>query len=120
MIPLVFHPIYSQLSLPDRHRFPIEKYKGIRDELMRRGISASQFSKPNPIENDLLMRFYSPEYVQQLTTGNLDKKAMQRIGFPWSEQLIERKSRHRNGQSAKLDRWVSSRFCRFWLGFLFV
>lgn len=90
MIPLVFHPIYSQLSLPDRHRFPIEKYKGIRDELMRRGISASQFSKPNPIENDLLMRFYSPEYVQQLTTGNLDKKAMRRIGFPWSEQLIER------------------------------
>ncbi|MEQ3640471.1 MAG: histone deacetylase, partial [Alteromonas sp.] len=90
MIPLVFHPIYSQLSLPDRHRFPIEKYKGIRDELMKRGVSASQFSKPNPIENDLLMRFYSPEYVQQLTTGNLDKKAMRRIGFPWSEQLIER------------------------------
>ena len=30
MIPLVFHPIYSQLDLPERHRFPIEKYQGIR------------------------------------------------------------------------------------------
>ena len=29
MIPLVFHPIYSQLDLPERHRFPIEKYVGI-------------------------------------------------------------------------------------------
>ena len=25
MTPLVFHPIYSQLNLPARHRFPIEK-----------------------------------------------------------------------------------------------
>ena len=33
MIPLVFHPIYSQLELPFRHRFPIEKYVGIRNAL---------------------------------------------------------------------------------------
>ena len=29
-------------------------------------------------------------YVDALTTGALDKKAMRRIGFPWSQQLIER------------------------------
>ncbi|WP_334063990.1 histone deacetylase family protein [Alteromonas genovensis] len=90
MIPLVFHPIYSQLSLPDRHRFPIEKYVGIRDELIARGVSPSRFSTPTPVTNEELIRFYSPEYVEQLTTGTLDKKAMRRIGFPWSEQLIER------------------------------
>ena len=90
MIPLVFHPIYSQLSLPDRHRFPIEKYVGIRDELIARGVSPSRFSTPAPITDTELTRFYSPEYVEQLTTGTLDKKAMRRIGFPWSEQLIER------------------------------
>ena len=90
MIPLVFHPIYSQLSLPDRHRFPIEKYVGIRDELIARGVSPSRFSTPTPITDTELTRFYSAEYVEQLTTGTLDKKAMRRIGFPWSEQLIER------------------------------
>lgn len=90
MIPLVFHPIYSQLSLPDRHRFPIEKYVGIRDELIARGVSPSRFSTPTPITDTELTRFYSPDYVEQLTTGTLDKKAMRRIGFPWSEQLIER------------------------------
>jgi acetoin utilization deacetylase AcuC-like enzyme len=90
MIPLVFHPIYSQLSLPERHRFPIEKYVGIRDELITRGVSPSRFSTPTPVSNEELTRFYSPKYVEELTTGTLDKKAMRRIGFPWSEQLIER------------------------------
>ncbi|WP_334031556.1 histone deacetylase family protein [Alteromonas sp. P256] len=90
MIPLVFHPIYSQLSLPDRHRFPIEKYVGIRDELVARGVSSSRFSAPTPITDTELTRFYSPQYVEQLTTGTLDNKAMRRIGFPWSEQLIAR------------------------------
>ena len=90
MIPLVFHPIYSQLSLPERHRFPIGKYVGIRDELITRGVSPSRFSTPTPVSNEELTRFYSPKYVEELTTGTLDKKAMRRIGFPWSEQLIER------------------------------
>ncbi|BFT29690.1 histone deacetylase [Alteromonas sp. D210916BOD_24] len=90
MIPLVFHPIYSQLSLPDKHRFPIEKYVGIRDELVRRGVSETQFIAPTPLTDELLNTYYSSEYVSALTAGVLDKKAMRRIGFPWSEQLIER------------------------------
>lgn len=90
MTPLVFHPIYSQLDLPDRHRFPIEKYVGIRDELIRRGIASTRFVQPTPIDDDVLTAFYSNDYVEALTQGNLDKKAMRRIGFPWSAQLIER------------------------------
>ncbi|MEC7528674.1 MAG: histone deacetylase [Pseudomonadota bacterium] len=90
MIPLVFHPIYSQLDLPERHRFPIEKYVGIRDALTARGIETSRFITPEPISDDELIRYYSSEYVDALTTGTLDPKAMRRIGFPWSLQLIER------------------------------
>ncbi len=90
MIPLVFHPIYSQLELPKKHRFPIEKYVGIRDELKRRGVPASQFIEPTPVTNDVLNTYYSCEYVEALTSGMLDAKAMRRIGFPWSMQLIER------------------------------
>lgn len=90
MIPLVFHPIYSQLDLPERHRFPIEKYVGIRDALTARGIETSRFITPEPISDSELIRYYSSEYVDALTTGTLDPKAMRRIGFPWSQQLIER------------------------------
>ncbi|WP_018983032.1 histone deacetylase family protein [Salinimonas chungwhensis] len=89
-IPLVFHPVYSQLSLPVRHRFPIEKYQGIYDALRERGISDSRFIIPQSVTPRELSHFFSPEYVQALANGTLDPKAMRRIGFPWSEQLITR------------------------------
>lgn len=90
MIPLVFHPIYSQLDLPDRHRFPIRKYQGIRDALGNQGVSAMQFHTPEAVGVDLLKSVFDPIYVSQLLNNQLADKAMRRIGFPWSEQLIKR------------------------------
>ncbi|RDV29288.1 histone deacetylase [Alteromonas aestuariivivens] len=88
--PLVFHPIYSQLPLPPRHRFPIEKYQGIRDQLEKLGVPDSQFVRPNPILPAQLNTHFCSSYVSSLLQGTLDPKAMRRIGFPWSEQLIKR------------------------------
>ncbi|MDM7859713.1 histone deacetylase [Alteromonas sp. ASW11-36] len=90
MIPLVFHPIYSQLNLPVRHRFPIEKYQGIRDRLALNGVPDDWFHVPEPLEIGQLIRVLEPNYIRALTSGMLDPKAMRRIGFPWSEQLVER------------------------------
>jgi acetoin utilization deacetylase AcuC-like enzyme len=89
-IPLVFHPIYSRLDLPVKHRFPIEKYQGIKDRLLSEGVNESQFHEPQPLSILQLKTVYDPQYIQELTSGNLDHKAMRRIGFPWSQQLIER------------------------------
>lgn len=89
-IPLVFHPIYSQLDLPVRHRFPIEKYQGIKDRLISLGVGEDAFNLPEPLAVEYLQRVYEPLYIQQLISGQLDAKAMRRIGFPWSEQLIQR------------------------------
>lgn len=90
MIPLVFHPIYSQLDLPVRHRFPIEKYQGIRDALAKLGVPSTWFNTPTALSVDSLTSIYDPSYIKALTEGSLDPKAMRRIGFPWSSQLIER------------------------------
>jgi acetoin utilization deacetylase AcuC-like enzyme len=87
---LVFHPIYSQLDLPIRHRFPIQKYQGIKDALLRENVSSERFHQPNPLSIDAITRIYDPVYIDQLCSGKLDAKAMRRIGFPWSKQLIER------------------------------
>jgi acetoin utilization deacetylase AcuC-like enzyme len=89
-IPLVFHPIYSQLDLPVRHRFPIEKYQGIKDRLLREGVSEALFHEPVPLSIAQLKTVYDPQYIQELTSGSLDPKAMRRIGFPWSQQLVNR------------------------------
>lgn len=87
---LVFHPIYSQLDLPVRHRFPIDKYQGIYDALLAKGVPASAFSVPEPVTQKHLTAYYDAHYVATLIQGSLDPKAMRRIGFPWSEQLIKR------------------------------
>lgn len=90
MTPLVFHPIYSQLELAERHRFPIEKYQGIRDSLAAQGVAVKCFHKPIPVSSADLCQVFNPQYIQQLVSGTLDPKAMRRIGFPWSAQLIQR------------------------------
>ncbi len=90
MYPLVFHPIYSQLDLPFRHRFPIEKYQGIRDRLAVEGVDETCFHLPQPLTSDDLQKVFNTTYVTQLVEGRLEPKAMRRIGFPWSEQLIKR------------------------------
>lgn len=90
MIPLVFHPIYSLLELPTRHRFPIQKYQGIYDALLRKGVTKDWFLTPSKVAANDLKKVYNPEYVEQLTQGQLDPKAMRRIGFPWSQQLVDR------------------------------
>jgi acetoin utilization deacetylase AcuC-like enzyme len=73
-----------------RHRFPIEKYQGIYDALLARGVERERFVSPEPVTVELLQQHYLPEYVNNLVSGTLDRQAMRRIGFPWSEQLIQR------------------------------
>lgn len=90
MLPLIFHPIYSQLSLPRRHRFPIEKYQGIRDALKQKRVPDDWFLTPEPVSQRDLQEVYEPAYINAFCNGSLDAKAMRRIGFPWSEQLVKR------------------------------
>ena len=90
VVPLVFDPIYSQLDLPARHRFPIQKYQGIKDSLSAKGIPDSHFHTPTALTTKDLIRVLDPTYIYQLTQGTLERKAMRRIGFKWSAQLIQR------------------------------
>lgn len=88
--PLVFHPIYSQLTLPFKHRFPIEKYQGIHDALILAGVEETVFSIPKAIGVEQIKSVLEPGYIDAFVAGTLDKQAMRRIGFPWSEQLVTR------------------------------
>ena len=54
MIPLVFDPIYSQLDLPSRHRFPIKKYQGIKDKLMAQGVNENTFHRPSSSHTEIV------------------------------------------------------------------
>jgi len=90
MIPLVFHPIYSQLPLPPKHRFPIEKYQGIKDQLLANGVSENAFLTPEAISLEDLKVAHSAKYVDSFIDGTISQKAIRRLGMPWSQQFVKR------------------------------
>ncbi|EGR3302069.1 histone deacetylase [Vibrio parahaemolyticus] len=91
MLPLIYHPIYSQLELPVGHRYPIMKYQYLYEEV-RRGVQAEwvQFFEPQALSIEAIKRVHDAEYVDLLAQGNMPAAKMRRIGFPWSEALITR------------------------------
>ena len=90
MTPLIFHPIYSQLDLPERHRFPIQKYQGLYDRLREEGVGAGHFYRPKALDATRLTEALCPDYVAGFVNGTLEPSAIRRIGFPWSAQLVGR------------------------------
>lgn len=96
MIPLIYHPIYSQLPLPEGHRYPIHKYQLLHSAVKHHMDSDPKWSnafemfQPMPVSVEQVKQVHDGEYVDLLVSGNLPAAKMRRIGFPWSEQLIER------------------------------
>ncbi|MFC4655908.1 histone deacetylase [Rheinheimera marina] len=87
---LIYHPIYSELELPDRHRYPIGKYRALYLALQQLGVPPDAFNLSETADLSLVGQVHQASYLDALCSGQLDAKAMRRIGFPWSEQLIRR------------------------------
>jgi acetoin utilization deacetylase AcuC-like enzyme len=82
------------LPLPEHHRFPMSKYRLLRERLVREGIlAASDLHLPGPIGWDDLRLVHSAGYVEAVADGSLAADAQRRIGFPWSPMMVERSRR---------------------------
>lgn len=89
------------LPLPAGHRFPITKYGLLRERVIAEGVvPADHVLDPPRATRDELLLAHTAEYVDALDTGALDAAAMRRIGFPWSEHLVERSHRAVGGTIA--------------------
>lgn len=79
---------HYQIPLPAGHKFPMGKYRLLREALAADGIyqlEPASFADPAAIE-----RAHDPAYVRGFLDGTLDARVMRRIGFPWSEDLVRR------------------------------
>jgi acetoin utilization deacetylase AcuC-like enzyme len=89
-LPLVYNPDYVT-PLPAGHRFPMPKFGKVYETIIRDGIATvAQFHYPDIADRSLLTLVHEPAYVDAYLTGTIDPKAMRRIGFPWSPQLVRR------------------------------
>jgi acetoin utilization deacetylase AcuC-like enzyme len=91
MLPLIYHPIYSQLDLPEGHRYPIQKYQRLYQAIQSHH-SAEQFCyfEPSAFTVDAIKQVHDEAYINARVSGLLPAAKMRRIGFPWSESLIQR------------------------------
>jgi acetoin utilization deacetylase AcuC-like enzyme len=82
------------LPLPDGHRFPMAKYSGLRERILRDQIVRPEDLHEAPrVSWDDLRLVHTTEYLTAIEHGTLPRDAQRRIGFPWSPQMVERARR---------------------------
>lgn len=90
MLKIAFHSIYKH-PLPEGHRFPMEKYDLLPQQLLYEGTcTKDNFFEPQIPNNKHFFSVHDPDYFFDLLNLRLSQKAARKIGFPLSEALIER------------------------------
>lgn len=89
-LPLIFHDVYSP-PLPPGHRFPMEKFRLLRDHLVASGLTTDQaLLRPEPCPRELLALAHDRTYVERYCSGDMSREELRRLGLPWSPQLAQR------------------------------
>ena len=94
----VFYSDHFVLPLPEGHRFPMVKYSMLRERVARDGICGpGELSTPRAVTDQEILRSHAPDYLKRVVSGTLTQKEMRRIGFSWSERMVERSRRASGG-----------------------
>ena len=89
-LPLVYHDDYSP-PFPDGHRFPMEKFRLLRDHLVASGLTRDdQLRRPELCPPEVLALAHCPDYIARYQQGELSREDQRRLGLPWSEALARR------------------------------
>jgi acetoin utilization deacetylase AcuC-like enzyme len=81
--------------LPEGHRFPLSKYRLLREAVEREGLGEVRHAGPAPWSQ--LEAVHDPAYLRSLRAGTLDRRAQLALGLPWSPELVERARRSVQG-----------------------
>lgn len=93
MFPIAYHSIYKH-PLPEGHRFPMLKYELLPQQLLHEGIvTENAFFEPGLPDLQHILAVHKKEYVDDLLNLTLDARAVRKIGFPLSAELVERELR---------------------------
>jgi acetoin utilization deacetylase AcuC-like enzyme len=87
-MPPLFYCDDHAIPLPPGHKFPAGKYALLRALLASDGFY--DFEPAPYADHATIQLAHDPEYVRRFLNGTLDPRIMRRIGFPWSEGLVER------------------------------
>jgi acetoin utilization deacetylase AcuC-like enzyme len=87
----IFYTDQFVLPLPVGHRFPMLKYRLLREAVQ---ILAPQLLTEPPAATDAELGLaHTNDYIQRVSLGKLSAAEQRAIGFPWSPLMVERSRR---------------------------
>ncbi|MDX1609217.1 MAG: histone deacetylase [Halofilum sp. (in: g-proteobacteria)] len=90
----LFYTDHFVLPLPAGHRFPMDKYRRLRERAQ--AAPGFELHEPAAATDGQLAMAHDRGYIAQVAAGTLDPRQVRALGFPWSPGLVER-SRRSNG-----------------------
>ena len=89
------HAFYSDqfvLPLPEGHRFPMAKYRMLREQLAVHVPGVRCLEAPRASDSELAL-VHGADYINAIAQGTASPAVLREIGFPWSEVMAERARR---------------------------
>ena len=78
-------------KLPENHRFPMEKYELIPQQLLHEGlVEKDSFFSPNVAKDFWIEKAHDKEYISKLNHLTLSKSEIRKTGFPLSKEIVNR------------------------------
>lgn len=87
-----FYNDIFKVSLPPNHRFPMEKYRLVRECLQEdfHNENLVRFEPSPEATVEELASTHCPDYIQRYMTGKLTDMEVRKTGFPWSMEHVRR------------------------------
>ena len=90
MLKVAHSPLYAH-SLPQGHRFPMEKYELLPEQLLYEGtLTGENFFIPEILDEKWIFNTHDPNYFRRLKNLELTKSEIRATGFPLSHELVKR------------------------------
>ncbi|MHA7128779.1 histone deacetylase family protein [Algoriphagus namhaensis] len=90
MLKIAWSNLYSH-PLPEGHRFPMEKYALLPEQLRYEGTATdANFFAPETLEDKWILSCHTEDYLVKLRNLALTRKEERKTGFPLSKQLVDR------------------------------
>jgi acetoin utilization deacetylase AcuC-like enzyme len=86
-----FYADHYVLPLPEGHRFPMEKYKKLRDLVSQ--LAGVHLENAPSVTDTQILYAHDASYLIKVLQGSLSPQEQQEIGFPWSAKMVERSRR---------------------------
>ncbi len=89
---------HHEFPLPEGHRFPLGKYRLLRERLVAEGLARpGDIRASEPADWALLGRVHQAAYLERVRDGRLSDREERVLGLPWSAELVERGRRSTQG-----------------------